>query len=136
MSEKDDDSSVERRGAQALLATFMQMTRHAELARELQIARQRATERRLRAAARADEIAQLQRQLTVQQGQKAAIDGAVNRFHSRVPELANLAEAGLTFDDYEQLGLEKIVKKDDVDEARRRGAEARRGAHSTPPETK
>jgi hypothetical protein len=42
----------------------------------------------------------------------------------------------LTFEDYEQLGLEQIVKKDDVDEARRRGAEARQKAQTTPPEPK
>jgi hypothetical protein len=120
-----DSNNLERKGAQAILATFMQMTRHAELAREIHQARLKATARRLGTVAGPGEIARLQQQLDLQQGQEAVIAQAVRRLHRRVPQLASFAEAGLTFEDYAELGLEKLVDKDAVDKARRRGEEAR-----------
>ncbi len=120
-----DANKVERKGAQAILATFMQMTRHAELAREIQQARLKATARRLGAVAEPSEIARLQQQLDLQQSQEAAIEQAVRRLHKRVPQLASFAEAGLTYEDYAELGLEKVVDKEAVEEARLRGEEAR-----------
>jgi hypothetical protein len=128
-----DENSVERRGAQALLATFVQMTQHAELARELQRARLRATARRMGAAAEPGEVARLRQQLDAQQNQEVAIGRAVQRFHRRAPQLASFAEAGLTFEDYRQLGLDQVVNQEAVEDARRRGAEARgKSAPETP----
>jgi len=136
MSDANNGSKVERKGAQAILATFMQMTRHAELAREIQQARLKATARRLGTVAEPAEIARLQQQLDLQQSQEAAIEQAVRRLHRRVPQLASFAEAGLTFEDYAELGLDKIVDKDAVEEARLRGEQARgkaREGGGTPP---
>jgi hypothetical protein len=119
MAEQDD---VGKRGAQALLATYLQMTRHAELARALHRARGRAVERRMRDAPDMARAIGLQRQLEAQQNQGTSIDDAVRHLHGRAPVLASFAEAGLTFEDYQKLGLGDLVTREAVDEARRRGA--------------
>jgi len=120
-----DDANLERRSAQALIATFMQMTRHAELAHRLQGIRQRAVARRLEKAAEPNQVARLQRQLDAQQSQGAIIESALGRLHGRAKELASFAEAGLTFEDFRRMGLEGLVSRDSV-EAAHRAKEKRR----------
>jgi hypothetical protein len=128
-----DEQSLERRSAQALLATYLQMTRYAELARHLQQARERVTARRKDKATDLGEVARLGRQLEAQASQALVIETALERLHGRASELAGFAEAGLTYEDFKELGLENIVSPEDVEAARRR-AEARRAAESETPE--
>ena len=117
-------NNLEKRSAQALIATYMQMTRHAELARNLHQARAKTIERRIKQAMDIAEVERLQRQLQAQQTQGAAIEQAVGRFQARAQELASFAEAGLTYDDFVSLGLEDVVKPEDVEAAQRAKAES------------
>jgi hypothetical protein len=128
-----DEQALERRSAQALIATYLQMTRYAELARHLQQARERVTARRKEQATDVEEVARLGRQLEAQQSQGIVIETALERLHGRASELAGFAEAGLTYEDFKELGLENIVSPEDVEAARRR-AEARRAAAGETPE--
>src|SRR5688572_25345148 len=107
-------SSLERRSAQAILATYMQMARYGEFARHLQKTRERSLEQRMRNTVDLDEASRLQRQLEAQQGQSLALDSAMEHLQSRAPELATFAEAGLTYDDFKAFGLENVVKEEDV----------------------
>lgn len=116
-----DENDIAKRGAQALLATYLQMTRHAELAQGLHHVRSRAVERRMREAPDMARAVGVQRQLEAQQNQGASIADAVRNLHGRATELASFAEAGLTFEDYQRMGLGDLVTREAVDAARRRG---------------
>jgi hypothetical protein len=116
-----DENDIAKRGAQALLATYLQMVRHAELAQGLHHVRRRAVERRMREARDMSHAVGIQRQLEAQHNQGASIADAVRQLHGRAPELASFAEAGLTFEDYQRMGLGGLVTREAVDEARRRG---------------
>ncbi|HVV50844.1 MAG TPA: hypothetical protein VHO06_14355 [Polyangia bacterium] len=117
-----DQNDIAKRGAQALLATYLQMTRHAEMAQGLHHLRRRAVERRMREAPDMGRAVGVQRQLEAQQNQGTSIGEAVRHLHGRAPELASFAEAGLTFEDYQRMGLDHLVTREAVDEARRRGS--------------
>ena len=104
-SEPMDVERLQRRSAQAMVATFLQMARHAELAHALQKARAGALEHRIEQSADAQEIARLKRQLEAQRDQGASIRGAVERFRRRAGELASFSEVGLTQEDLETFGL-------------------------------
>ena len=119
-----DLDNLEKRSAQALIATYMQMTRYAELARSLQQARERSIQRRIKTAVETRDLERLQRQLQAQQGQGATISDAVQRFQARAKDLASFAEAGLTYEDFVHLGLENVVTPEHVEEAMRRKTEA------------
>jgi hypothetical protein len=97
----------------------------------LQQARQRVTARRKDKATDLDEVVRLERQLEAQQSQGIVIETALERLHGRASELASFAEAGLTYEDFKELGLENIVSPEDVEAARQR-AEARRAASPSP----
>ena len=116
-----DENDIAKRGAQALLATYLQMTRHAELAQGLHHVRSRAVERRMREAPDMARAVGVQRQLEAQQNQGASIADAVRNLHGRATELASFAEAGLTFEDYQRMGLGDLVTREAVDAARVRG---------------
>jgi hypothetical protein len=118
--------NLERRSAQAILATYLQMARYGEFARHLQRTRERAIEHRMRQASDLEQATRLQKQLEAQQGQSATLDSAMERLHSRAPELASFAEAGLTYDDFKNFGLENVVKKEDIEAAHARAEERRR----------
>jgi hypothetical protein len=120
-----DADYIERRGAQALLATYAQLTRYAGLAHHLQQARLRSTQRRLEQAGDPDLVHSLQQRLEAQQTQGETIASALKRFQKRLPELADFAEAGLTVEDYRELGLHKAVGEEAIEAARIRGAAAR-----------
>jgi muconolactone delta-isomerase len=104
-SEPMDAERLQRRSAQAMVATFLQMARHAELAHSLQKARAGALERRIESSADAQEIARLKRQLEAQRDQGESIRGAVDRFRRRAGELASFSEVGLTQEDLEAFWL-------------------------------
>lgn len=112
---------LERRSAQALLATYMQMARHGQLAQQLQKARQRSVEERIQKAVDPREVQRLERQLEAQQRQAAALEGALGRMKRPSEELASFAEAGLSYEDFESLGLSNVVSPADVESARERG---------------
>ncbi|HEY4186249.1 MAG TPA: hypothetical protein VGP07_14330 [Polyangia bacterium] len=125
---EDDENDIARRGAQALLATYMQMTRHAELAQGLHQVRTRAIERRMRDAPDMAVAVDIQRQLEAQQNQGLSVGEAVRHLHERAPALASFAESGLTFEDFQQMGLGHLVTREEVDAARRRGPPSGRKA--------
>jgi hypothetical protein len=109
-SEFDETEAIRRRSAQAMAATYVQMLRHAELARALHAARARSTQRRLERATDPEEAARLTRQLGAQEQQGVSIENAVARFRRNVGNLEAFREAGLTPDDFKALGLEDLLK--------------------------
>jgi hypothetical protein len=109
-----DAKYVERRGAQALLATYLQLTRSAGLAQQLHQARKRATERRIDKTTDEFEQQRLRQRLDAQTTQGEAIDNALSRLQSRVTELSSFAEAGLTMEDFKELGLHGVVDEQTV----------------------
>jgi hypothetical protein len=115
-----DDQTLERRSAQALIATYMQMTRYAQLAKHLQQAREQSTARRIQAATEPSQTGELRRQLDAQQSQSAVLEQAVERLQSRAKELASFVEAGLDYDHFRELGLESVITPETVQEARRK----------------
>lgn len=121
---------LERQGAQALLATYVQMARYAQLAKSLQQSRMRSIERRLDTAVENREVFRLQQQLDAQHSQGAVLEGAVGRFSAQTQDLAQFAESGVTFEDFEDLGVADLVNKKEVDEAVKRRAEARDASES------
>lgn len=120
-----EEMDWERQGGQALLATYVQMTRYAQLARELQRRRERSLEQRLDAAVELEDVVRLQQQLEAQQGQTAALEGAAERLELNAAELSQFGEVGVTFQDFEEMGLGELVKKEDVEAAWTRRGEAR-----------
>ncbi len=118
MSQRD----VERHGAQALLATYVQMARYAQLAHSLQQSRTRSLRRRLDLAVEQDEVFRLQQQLDAQQGQGVVLEGAVERFTAQTEELMQFAEAGVTYEDFQDMGVGDLVNKRDVERALERRA--------------
>lgn len=126
MSETDPTEAdrLQRRSAQAMVATFLQMARHAELAHALQKARAGSLERRIEGSSDAREIARLKRQLEAQREQGANIWSAVDRFRRRAGDLASFSEVGLTREDLESFGL-----------VQRAGSEASPGAEPSTPAT-
>jgi hypothetical protein len=102
----------ERRTAQALVATFLQMSRSANLAHWLHQARQRSLERRVRATNDMKDLVRLQRRLDTQQAQAVVIQAAAERFRHRAPALAQFAKAGLTMDDFQKMGVGHVVDVD------------------------
>ncbi len=121
-----DENDLAKRGAQALLATYLQMTRHAEMAQALHHVRTRALERRVRDAPDMTRAIRLQGQLEAQQNQGSSIDEALRNLRARAPALASFAESGLTFEDFQRMGFGELVTREAVDEARRRGADKER----------
>jgi hypothetical protein len=121
-----DSNFVERRGAQALLATYLQLTRSAGLAQQLHQARKRAMERRIQKSTDDLEQLRLRQRLEAQETQGETIDGALYRLQSRVSELSSFAEAGLTMQDFREFGLHDVVDAEAVEAARLR-REARGG---------
>ena len=119
-----DAKYVERRGAQALLATYLQLTRSAGLAQQLHQARKRATERRIDKTTDEFEQQRLRQRLDSQTTQGEAIENALSRLQSRVTELSSFAEAGLTMEDFAELGLHGVVDEETVEAA----VKAARGA--------
>jgi hypothetical protein len=107
-----DNRSFERRSAQAMVATFLQMGRSVHLARWLHQARQRSLEKRVREAKDMKDIVGLQQRLDAQQSQAAVVEQAAERFRNRARELAQFAKAGLTMDDFHRMGVEHVVDMD------------------------
>jgi hypothetical protein len=101
----DRGDSFDRRSAQAMVATFMQMARSAELARQLQQMRARSLERRLQEVNDPGEVGRLRRQLDAQQNQAAILESAMERFHARAADLAAFARMGLTEEELRAMGL-------------------------------
>lgn len=108
----DSDMPLERRSAQAMVATYLQMTRYAELAQILHRARLRSTELRVERAQGLDEVERLQRQLEAQQSQGESIDTALDRFRRHTQDLKSFSDAGLTPEDFTALGLANLVDAD------------------------
>jgi len=102
--------NIEARSAEALVATFVQMSRSAELARVLQRMRQRTLENRVRRTTDARELVQLQAKLDAQQSQAAVLEAATNRFRYQAPNLAQFAKAGLDMKDFERLGVRHVIE--------------------------
>jgi hypothetical protein len=115
-----DSSYIEKRGAQALLATYLQLTQSAGLAQQLHRARTRSMEKRLEKARDDAEHQRLLQRLEAQASQGEAIESTLQRLRSKLSELASFAEAGLTMEDFRELGLDKVVSAEDVDAARKR----------------
>jgi hypothetical protein len=109
-SEPDQSETIRRRSAQAMAATYVQMLRHAELARALHAARARSTQLRLERASDPEEAARLTRQLGAQEQQGASIEHAVTRFRRNIDNLEAFRDAGLTAEDFKALGLEDLLK--------------------------
>ena len=126
------EADARRRSAEAMIATFLQMSRHATLAHRLQRVREQATARRIDKATDPRELARLRRQLDAQQTQAAVIQNALDRFQGRAPDLAGFAAAGLTFDDFQRFGLGHVVKREDVEKARKEGKAKGGGAGGHP----
>jgi hypothetical protein len=101
--------NIEHRTAEALVATFVQMSRSAEMARWLQQLRQRSLESRVRRTSDARELLKLQARLDAQQGQAAVLEAATTRFRGQAPNLAQFARAGLTIEDFHRLGAHHVV---------------------------
>jgi hypothetical protein len=104
------NKNIEQRSAEALVATFVQMSRSAELARALQQLRQRSLESRVRQTSDARELVKLQVRLDAQQSQAAVLEAATNRFRSQAPNLAQFAKAGLTMEDFQRLGTAHVIE--------------------------
>lgn len=103
------NKNIEQRSAEALVATFVQMSRSAELARVLQRMRQRTLENRVRRTTDARELVKLQVRLDAQQSQSAVLEAATDRFRYQAPNLAQFAKAGLTMQDFERLGVRHVI---------------------------
>ena len=100
-----DIDRLQRRSAQAMVATFLQMARHAELAHSLQRLRAGALERRIQDSSDVEELARLKRLLEAQRDQGASIESAVQRFRRRARDLASFTDVGLTPEDLDAFGL-------------------------------
>jgi hypothetical protein len=101
--------NIEQRSAEALVATFIQMSRSAETARWLQQLRQRSLESRVRRTSDARELVRLQARLDAQQSQAAVLEAATNRFRNQAPNLALFSRAGLTMEDFQRLGAHHVI---------------------------
>lgn len=123
---------LERDGARALLATYVQMASYAQLARALQKTRERTIERRLEAATAVEDIYRLQQQLDAQQSQGATLEDAAERFNVDSSHLVRFGEAGLDYQDFEDLGLGDVVTPEAIQAAR---AERQREEAAQTPET-
>jgi hypothetical protein len=104
------NKTIEVRSAEALVATFVQMSRSAELARVLQRMRQRTLENRVRRTTDARELVKLQARLDAQQSQAAVLEAATDRFRYQAPNLAQFAKSGLTMQDFERLGVRHVIE--------------------------
>jgi hypothetical protein len=102
--------NIEQRSAEALVATFVQMSRSAELARSLQRLRQRTLENRVRKTTDARELVKLHMRLEAQQSQAAVLDAATDRFRYQAPNLAQFSKAGLTMEDFRRLGVAHVIE--------------------------
>ncbi len=107
------DDYLERRSAQAMVATYLQMARYAKLARALQRARLRSTQRRLANTGDPQEVERLRQQLDAQSHQGANLDGAVARFRRRAADLRSFPDAGLTTEELTALGLDDLLSEED-----------------------
>ena len=138
--------NIEQRSAEALVATFIQMSRSAETARWLQQLRQRSLESRVRKTSDARELVKLQARLDAQQSQAAVLEAATNRFRNQAPNLALFSRAGLTMEDFQRLGahhviepayleaeIEKVKAKDSAPPAPERPAPPAKTAPPKPP---
>jgi hypothetical protein len=104
---------LERRSSQAMVATYLQMARYATLARALQRARLRSTQRRLDRTYDPQEAERLRHQLDAQRHQGANLDGAVARFRRRAADLRSFPDAGLSTDELSALGLDDLLTEED-----------------------
>ena len=114
-----------------MVATYVQMARCAELAQYLHRTRARALQRRLEQASEPSEVSRLRRQLEAQENQGMILHNAVEQLHSRAPDLAAFAEQGLTMQDFNAMGLENVVKEEDVRARAERAAEPGAGEGGT-----
>ena len=123
--ELQDLEPFERRSAQAMVATYLQMTRYAEFAQTLHKARLRSTELRMARAEDLGEVERLQRQIGAQQSQGESIDLALGRFRRHAGNLKSFTDAGLTREDFEILGIDELLGEPDPNEdpAERPGGE-------------
>ena len=123
--ELQDVEPFERRSAQAMVATYLQMTRYAEFAQTLHKARLRATELRIARAEDLTEVERLQRQIEAQQNQGESIELALGRFRRHAGNLKSFTDAGLTREDFEILGIDEFLasETDTSDPAERPGGE-------------
>ena len=141
--------NIEQRTAEALVATFIQMSRSAETARWLQQLRQRSLESRVRKTSDARELVKLQARLDAQQSQAAVLEAATNRFRYQAPNLALFSRAGLTMEDFQRLGahhviepayleaeIEKVKAKDTAPPVPERPAPAAKPARAKAPRTR
>jgi len=113
----EESEPFERRSAQAMVATYLQMTRYAELASMLQKARLRSTEHRVTKAEDLSEVERLQRQLEAQQNQGETIELALDRFRRHAGDLRAFSEAGLTPEDFKILGIDELLGDDGESDA-------------------
>jgi hypothetical protein len=104
------NKSIEQRSAEALVATFIQMSRSAETARAIQRLRQRTLENRVRRTTDARELVKLQMRLDAQQSQAAVLEAATDRFRYQAPNLAQFSKSGLTMADFERLGARHVIE--------------------------
>jgi hypothetical protein len=109
----NSEEYLERRSAQAMVATYLQMARYATLARALQRARLRSTQRRLERTGDPHEVERLRRQLDAQSHQGANLDGAVARFRRRAADLRSFPDAGLSSEELTALGLDALLTEED-----------------------
>jgi hypothetical protein len=104
------NKTMEQRSAEALAATFLQMSRSAEMARAIQRMRQRTLENRVRRTTDARELVKLQARLDAQQSQAAVIEAATDRFRYQAPNLAQFAKSGMTMEDFNRLGVSHVIE--------------------------
>ena len=104
------NKTIEQRSAEALVATFIQMSRSAETARAIQRLRQRTLENRVRRTTDARELVNLQMRLDAQQSQAAVLEAATERFRYQAPNLAQFSKSGLTMADFERLGVRHVIE--------------------------
>jgi hypothetical protein len=120
-----DIKDIERRSAQAMLAMFVQVSSSVELARRVQLARERTLERRMNEAKDVAQITHLQHRLDALQTHSATIEQVSERLRGQAANVAKFAESGLTMDDFRELGVHRIVGEEELKTAmEKRAAEA------------
>ena len=105
---------MERRAAQAMVAAYVQVARSTHMAHWLQQSRERSLERRAGRAKDMQEILALQKQIDAQQPQAQVLKNATSHLRSQAANLARFAKAGLTLEDFERMGVGKLVDMEEL----------------------
>ena len=97
-----------------MVAAYLQVARSAQLAHWVQQTRERSLERRAERVSEMREILEIQHQIDAQQPQAQLLANATSHFRAQAKNLARFARAGLTFEDFERMGVGDVVDMEDL----------------------